>query len=1249
MNVQCPHCGASFAVAQDRAQSPDASVTCPECLTGFGLSEAQGGDSGELDLDFDLDALSSIGIEDSRHGNLSASGLDLGGFDEDSMEVSHLSDVDLTMAGTYHRTGRKIHHATDVVWTDRRQAPNIEAAPIPDSALRSEAAPKRNVIKDGLPPLGTPSPPPTTESSVRRQAFIDAPTMSAFPPLDDGDDGDAVDLPDLESPGPGAPATSMGNTDGLGDVAGEEATAMLEEMDFSSLLEDSLSGSKSLFGQDSNPFLDVGITGDSVSHKIEEEADDGGALFESDDDTNTFFIEAPSVATSDSPKVDDPGGFDISGTFELDVGGDAGHSAAHSQSPPPRGGQDLAPSAVTERGATTRRAPSSGKSSNKGAIAILGVLAVLVGLGVAAEALQPGFFEGLMGGSGEEGTQPQGGDNTEIAGQGGDTGEVAPGVEKPPVPKTVVDTPKAFDLKVAEISTQLQATPDDAKLKNTRLVLQLQYRYRWPGRFKRDEARKTELTALMAEGGGSSVEANFWDLLGRYPVEGQTRAELLRKADVVITQINMANLPKGRGFLYKAVLFREQGKRESALGLLKLAVEEAPDDTWALFELAKLQLEMELLDDADATLDNLLRLVPEHRDGVLLAALVALGRQTPDAYARARQLTEQAHIGATEDGDAYGEWKANVLRARVYGLQNDLGKRLEALEGAAKYDPDDEGVLLELADNDLKAGKAEKAAQRLKGCSASVCKSARYFKTHMKILYVSHDLQGAEGIMAAADKKFQDNPELLFWGGRILEARGKLPLAAQKYELVRQKDSKYLEAYLRLAGIHRREKKFDKAILVLKEASKVFEGAGKDSVAAIRLMQESGELLIKQGRLEQAREVFNKIVAAQPTNAPARVRLATLLTDLGYPEKAVPHFEKLYEQGKSDPEVNIKFAEALIRSGKPDRAIEELKTFLGHNPKSLAGLVKLGHAYVQKQRYEEAMAVLEHAVAINQNYAPAYFFAGKAELGRQRQKAEEVERQRRSGAVVKDENRPNFTKAIIALSTAKEKDKENLEYRKVLAEALTESGRERNLVAALEQYDVIIKAYEHAQRVNRPIKREGDVYYRRGLLASKLGMDRAKVLDSFEQALVLQGDRADFIARYAEELYKRQYKRKVDNRYVLEAKAYFQLVLNQHNSKHVRANYYMGHILLHEWDRQRQKRAGDALHKAALDHFLAVVSNHGGDEFPDAHMNIGNIYREQNMRRVSNTSYQEYLDTYRRIHHRDPPNGRYIRDLMRQR
>ena len=179
-----------------------------------------------------------------------------------------------------------------------------------------------------------------------------------------------------------------------------------------------------------------------------------------------------------------------------------------------------------------------------------------------------------------------------------------------------------------------------------------------------------------------------------------------------------------------------------------------------------------------------------------------------------------------------------------------------------------------------------------------MCGSLRFFRTYIKTLQTDHLFAEAEAVAAKAEEAHPDSPDILFASGSVSEQRGKLRAAAKQYAKVLEKDPKHLEAYLRLAGIHRREKAYGKAIAVLDSASQVFEGAGKDSEAALALELERAELLVQRGRKDDARKIFSGIVQERPNNSHARLRLATLHVELGAAAKAVDEFEKYYVRVK---------------------------------------------------------------------------------------------------------------------------------------------------------------------------------------------------------------------------------------------------------------------------------------------------------------------------------------------------------------
>ena len=1266
MKLDCPHCGTSFEAADDR--DPTADVTCPNCMQSFSVAEAGSSSGDDGDFGFELDDLmsySGIGTVASLDLEATATSapesfeardtkgspepdsqtfetsfdeavaeMSAIGFDEADPErtgdVSHLRDVDLTMIGTYHRTGRKLHHATDVVWTGKGESEEVQTPPpTPTEAKPTPSAfepisPSDSIIDDSFASSAS----FTASQSVDFEASL---SMDAAE-VDPGLTNTKTNVPEPES-GP---------------------VEKLDEMDFSSLLEDSISG-KSLFGQDSNPFVDVGIASDSVTGVSEysalgsEQDDAPSDAHDSSPETKTFFVDAPSVEDEDQGTGVAGGALDAQAALDIDTGSHVG--------PLPGAplGTDNAASVPAPKSAGARGRGTHEKRSSAPLIVFF-VLVLIAGAGVGGEYTGNGWF--FMNLIEEPAVPPARGEDPSLAQQASSeakqAGAAAEANSESAESVGLADMPSAYRAKAAELESALksaQAGGVKSTLTDELVVLYTKFLYRWPARMHHDDAMQQRLAELRAGRENQSFHAQFWEFFQSAidETDAEKKTAGLKKAEIALAKVNFGGLSPESNLLYKALLFASTNQKSDALPLVELALNKNPQSQWAAYERARLLLESNKLDEAKAATDALLELNPQHPDAAVLQVNIAIARQTQEAYGAGIMIADALRGRMKESGDLYGEYQANLLRARLYGLQNDLKNRLASLEAASAYDPNNETLLLELADTDIRTGNSKKAAERLKQCDPKVCGSLRFFRTYIKTLQTDHLFAEAEAVAAKAEEAHPDSPDILFASGSVSEQRGKLRAAAKQYAKVLEKDPKHLEAYLRLAGIHRREKAYGKAIAVLDSASQVFEGAGKDSEAALALELERAELLVQRGRKDDARKIFSGIVQERPNNSHARLRLATLHVELGAAAKAVDEFEKILRQGKGGTDVSLPFAEALLQSGKPDRAIEELKSYLETSQNDLQGLVKLGHAYVMKQRYEEAMAVLEHAVAINRNFAPAYYYAGLAEFGRQRQRARDVERRLRNGEPIRMENKPDFGKAIRALNNAREKAPENLEYRRVLAEALTESGRQRDLQSALEQYDSIIREYRKSIRLGRPVVESAEVYFKRGLLASKLSRPRTEVVSNFKSAIVLDSGRADFVARYGEELYRNQTKKRIGDQYVLEAKSYFQLVMEQYDRNHVRSNYYMGKITLREWDKQSNRRPYDKLHKLATEYFQNVIRHNGALEFPETYFNLGNIMKDRQISGLANEMYSKYLETYKRSTGKQSPKERYVRDLMRKR
>ncbi|HIA02299.1 MAG TPA: hypothetical protein EYN66_10380, partial [Myxococcales bacterium] len=225
MKHSCPHCNIEFELAVDDEQELDAAVPCPTC----GKEVPTGPQSSiNIDVDFELDSPTELDeamadttgpipeslsdatgpipeslsdatgpIEDLSEStpesadeatDTNANELQITdseslaeitgmGFDVEQ-EVSKLADVNLNMPGTYHRTGRVLHHATDVIWTGKPRKVSDKAstddqsdsAPAETSgkAITETMADKDLVVAtpppvpSGPPPVPSAPPPKTT-------------------------------------------------------------------------------------------------------------------------------------------------------------------------------------------------------------------------------------------------------------------------------------------------------------------------------------------------------------------------------------------------------------------------------------------------------------------------------------------------------------------------------------------------------------------------------------------------------------------------------------------------------------------------------------------------------------------------------------------------------------------------------------------------------------------------------------------------------------------------------------------------------------------------------------------------------------------------------------------------------------------------------------------------------------------------------------------------------------------------------
>lgn len=114
-----------------------------------------------------------------------------------------------------------------------------------------------------------------------------------------------------------------------------------------------------------------------------------------------------------------------------------------------------------------------------------------------------------------------------------------------------------------------------------------------------------------------------------------------------------------------------------------------------------------------------------------------------------------------------------------------------------------------------------------------------------------------------------------------------------------------------------------------------------------------------QGHFNQAREIFEKVLAKDPNDAAALNGLGFALVNLGKPAEAKPYFEKCLKLDPNAAGAMNGLAISLKAEGKVDQAIALWKKMVDATPGPNAGTAGLATTYFERKQFDKAKPLLE--------------------------------------------------------------------------------------------------------------------------------------------------------------------------------------------------------------------------------------------------------------------------------------------------
>ncbi len=139
-----------------------------------------------------------------------------------------------------------------------------------------------------------------------------------------------------------------------------------------------------------------------------------------------------------------------------------------------------------------------------------------------------------------------------------------------------------------------------------------------------------------------------------------------------------------------------------------------------------------------------------------------------------------------------------------------------------------------------------------------------------------------------------------------------------------------------------------------------------------------GDLLRKQGHIEEAMEHYHKAIEINPNYANAQYNLGIALAIKGQFDEAIEHYRQAIQINPNFSEALNNLGAALAAQGRFDQAIENYRKAIQSNPTNSEAQYNLGNALAAQGRFDEAIKNYRKAIQNNPNFSEAQYKLGNA-------------------------------------------------------------------------------------------------------------------------------------------------------------------------------------------------------------------------------------------------------------------------------
>lgn len=316
--------------------------------------------------------------------------------------------------------------------------------------------------------------------------------------------------------------------------------------------------------------------------------------------------------------------------------------------------------------------------------------------------------------------------------------------------------------------------------------------------------------------------------------------------------------------------------------------------------------------------------------------------------------------------------KALALEAESLVVQGQLAQAVPLFEAALKADASNAFTQARLGHVYLQLHDADKAAPLLKQAVASTPESLDYAEGYLSALIALGKMDEAQKVVQSATSRFPGNAMLAYLSGRVADAIDNSKEAEASYRRAIAADQKLIDAYLYLARLHIRFRRFG-------EAKPVLESGLEQAPENASLKVGMGELAFHERDLDRAQQELQGALEIDPTLAAAHLGASKVYLERGKLDLAASAVGRALELDPRLPGGRLQHGVVLWKLGRLEEAVEALESALKDDDRDLQVKVTLGAVELDRGDFKKARAYLAQALASNPSDADANFFLARVE------------------------------------------------------------------------------------------------------------------------------------------------------------------------------------------------------------------------------------------------------------------------------